>query len=149
MRLYLGHICLLQVKSIVHWLRCFLFFLSMDIDGTMMVDWNEWREHFLLHPAQNLEEIIRYWKHSSVWDVYTQTNMLCRWIQAQLQWDKSRVLSSPLVLDIMDFLCSQYFGSSFERLDCPNIIRSQHAPPPLLSANKDVIYEVFAPPWAK
>lgn len=39
---------------------------SMDIDGTMMVDWNEWREHFLLYPAQNLQEIIRYWKHSSV-----------------------------------------------------------------------------------
>lgn len=38
----------------------------MDIDGTMMVDWNEWREHFLLHPAQNLEEIVRYWKHSTV-----------------------------------------------------------------------------------
>lgn len=38
----------------------------MDIDGTMMVDWNEWREHFLFNPAQNLEEIIRYWKHSSV-----------------------------------------------------------------------------------
>lgn len=41
---------------------------SMDIDGTMMVDWNEWREHFLFCPAQNLEEIIRYWKHSSVRD---------------------------------------------------------------------------------
>ncbi|XP_056911709.1 mitochondrial adenyl nucleotide antiporter SLC25A24-like isoform X1 [Takifugu flavidus] len=39
---------------------------SMDIDGTMMVDWNEWREHFLLYPAQSLQEIIRYWKHSSV-----------------------------------------------------------------------------------
>lgn len=42
--------------------------LSMDIDGTMVVDWNEWRDHFLLCPAQNLEEIIRYWKHSSVRD---------------------------------------------------------------------------------
>lgn len=43
-----------------------LWILSMDIDGTMMVDWNEFREHFLLYPAFNLEEIIRYWKHSSV-----------------------------------------------------------------------------------
>ncbi|XP_068605016.1 mitochondrial adenyl nucleotide antiporter SLC25A24-like [Brachionichthys hirsutus] len=42
---------------------------SMDIDRTMMVDWNEWREHFLLHPAQNLKEIIRYWKHSTVLDI--------------------------------------------------------------------------------
>ncbi|XP_033961237.1 mitochondrial adenyl nucleotide antiporter SLC25A24-like [Pseudochaenichthys georgianus] len=42
---------------------------SMDINGTMMVDWNEWREHFLLCPAHNLEEIIRHWKHSSVLDI--------------------------------------------------------------------------------
>ncbi|XP_043989821.1 calcium-binding mitochondrial carrier protein SCaMC-1-like isoform X1 [Gambusia affinis] len=42
---------------------------SMDIDGTMTVDWNEFREHFLLYPAYNLEEIIRYWKHSSVLDI--------------------------------------------------------------------------------
>lgn len=49
---------------------------SMDIDGTMMVDWNEWREHFLLFPAQNLQEIIRYWKHSSVKIKHTQTHIL-------------------------------------------------------------------------
>ncbi|XP_056149145.1 mitochondrial adenyl nucleotide antiporter SLC25A24-like [Lampris incognitus] len=42
---------------------------SMDIDGTMMVDWNEWREHFLFNPAHNLDEIIRFWKHSSVLDI--------------------------------------------------------------------------------
>lgn len=42
---------------------------SIDIDGTMTVDWNEWREHFLFNPATNLEEIIRYWKHSSVLDI--------------------------------------------------------------------------------
>ncbi|XP_056453668.1 mitochondrial adenyl nucleotide antiporter SLC25A24-like [Gadus chalcogrammus] len=42
---------------------------SMDIDGTMMVDWNEWREHFLFNPAHNLDDIIHYWKHSSVLDI--------------------------------------------------------------------------------
>ncbi|XP_030630200.1 calcium-binding mitochondrial carrier protein SCaMC-1-like [Chanos chanos] len=42
---------------------------SIDIDGTMTVDWSEWREHFLFNPATNLEEIIRYWKHSSVLDI--------------------------------------------------------------------------------
>lgn len=39
---------------------------SIDVDGTMSVDWNEWREHFLFNPATNLQEIIRYWKHSTV-----------------------------------------------------------------------------------
>ncbi|XP_064416065.1 mitochondrial adenyl nucleotide antiporter SLC25A24 isoform X2 [Latimeria chalumnae] len=42
---------------------------SIDADGTMTVDWNEWREHFLFNPATNLQEIIRYWKHSSVLDI--------------------------------------------------------------------------------
>lgn len=39
---------------------------SIDVDGTMTLDWNEWREHFLFNPATNLQEIIRYWKHSTV-----------------------------------------------------------------------------------
>uniref|UniRef100_A0A3B1IKK0 EF-hand domain-containing protein n=1 Tax=Astyanax mexicanus TaxID=7994 RepID=A0A3B1IKK0_ASTMX len=42
---------------------------SIDVDGTMTVDWNEWREHFLFNPATDLEEIIRYWKHSSQLDI--------------------------------------------------------------------------------
>ncbi|XP_066508787.1 mitochondrial adenyl nucleotide antiporter SLC25A24-like isoform X1 [Hoplias malabaricus] len=42
---------------------------SIDSDGTMTVDWNEWREHFLFNPATDLEEIIRYWRHSSQLDI--------------------------------------------------------------------------------
>uniref|UniRef100_A0A6I8NUT2 Solute carrier family 25 member 24 n=1 Tax=Ornithorhynchus anatinus TaxID=9258 RepID=A0A6I8NUT2_ORNAN len=42
---------------------------SMDADGTMSVDWNEWRDHFLFNPAANLEEIVRFWKHSTVFDI--------------------------------------------------------------------------------
>uniref|UniRef100_A0A3Q1JN35 EF-hand domain-containing protein n=1 Tax=Anabas testudineus TaxID=64144 RepID=A0A3Q1JN35_ANATE len=42
---------------------------SIDADGTMTVDWNEWREHFLFNPATNLQEIIRYWKHTTVLDI--------------------------------------------------------------------------------
>lgn len=55
----------------------------MDIDGTMMVDWNEWREHFLFCPAHNLEQIIRYWKHSSVWDLLLQPVTDVVWSHAQ------------------------------------------------------------------
>lgn len=42
---------------------------SIDVDGTMTVDWSEWREHFLFNPATNLQEIIRYWKHTTVLDI--------------------------------------------------------------------------------
>lgn len=42
---------------------------SMDADGTLTVDWNEWRDHFLFNPADNINEIIRYWKHSTVLDI--------------------------------------------------------------------------------
>lgn len=42
---------------------------SMDKDGTMTIDWNEWRDYHLLHPADNIPEIILYWKHSTIFDV--------------------------------------------------------------------------------
>uniref|UniRef100_A0A8D0HEK3 Solute carrier family 25 member 24 n=1 Tax=Sphenodon punctatus TaxID=8508 RepID=A0A8D0HEK3_SPHPU len=42
---------------------------SIDADGTMSVDWNEWRDHFLFNPATDIQEIIRYWKHSTVLDI--------------------------------------------------------------------------------
>lgn len=39
---------------------------SMDKNGTMTIDWNEWRDYHLLHPVENIPEIILYWKHSTV-----------------------------------------------------------------------------------
>ncbi|XP_063333926.1 calcium-binding mitochondrial carrier protein SCaMC-2-B-like isoform X1 [Pelmatolapia mariae] len=43
--------------------------MYMDKNGTMTIDWNEWRDYHLLHPADNIPEIILYWKHSSIFDV--------------------------------------------------------------------------------
>nr|XP_046231445.1 calcium-binding mitochondrial carrier protein SCaMC-2 isoform X1 [Scatophagus argus] len=43
--------------------------LYMDKNGTMTIDWNEWRDYHLLHPADNIPEIILYWKHSTILDV--------------------------------------------------------------------------------
>ncbi|XP_053099489.1 calcium-binding mitochondrial carrier protein SCaMC-1 [Hemicordylus capensis] len=42
---------------------------SIDADGTMSVDWNEWRDHFLFNPATDIQGIVRYWKHSTVLDI--------------------------------------------------------------------------------
>lgn len=47
-----------------------LFIFSIDTDGTMTIDWNEWRDYFLFNPVTDIEEIIRFWKHSTV-------SMLC------------------------------------------------------------------------
>lgn len=88
---------------------------SMDIDGTMMVDWNEWREHFLLCPAQNLEEIIRYWKHSSVRDT-----LVCSLVGCCVTLQSSCVACYGFSLPFW-----QQIGTT--RLS--NTIRSQHCNP--------------------
>lgn len=43
-----------------------LCFPSMDKNGTMTVEWSEWRDYHLLHPADNIPEILLYWKRSTV-----------------------------------------------------------------------------------
>ncbi|XP_078307731.1 mitochondrial adenyl nucleotide antiporter SLC25A24-like isoform X4 [Panthera onca] len=39
---------------------------SIDSDGTMTIDWDEWKYYFLLHPAKNIDEIAHFWKCSTV-----------------------------------------------------------------------------------
>ncbi|XP_072015701.1 calcium-binding mitochondrial carrier protein SCaMC-2-like [Amphiura filiformis] len=42
---------------------------SMDKDGTLKVDWNEWRNYLILHPSADLRDIYSYWRHASFLDI--------------------------------------------------------------------------------
>uniref|UniRef100_A0A8D0TUA4 Solute carrier family 25 member 23 n=1 Tax=Sus scrofa TaxID=9823 RepID=A0A8D0TUA4_PIG len=53
-------ISLEQAEKILH---------SIDRDGTMTIDWQEWRDHFLLHSLENVEDVLYFWKHSTVLDI--------------------------------------------------------------------------------
>ncbi|KAM4749763.1 mitochondrial adenyl nucleotide antiporter SLC25A23 isoform 3-T3 [Anableps anableps] len=46
--------------------------LSMDRDGTMTIDWSEWRDHFLFNPLNNMEDVARFWKRSMILDTGEQ-----------------------------------------------------------------------------
>ena len=39
----------------------------MDTDGSLKIDWNEWREYHFLNPSgHSMHDIIQFWRHSSV-----------------------------------------------------------------------------------
>ncbi|XP_034453147.1 calcium-binding mitochondrial carrier protein SCaMC-1 isoform X2 [Hippoglossus hippoglossus] len=46
--------------------------LRIDKDGTMTIDWNEWRDYFLFKPITNMEDVARYWKRSMMLDIGEQ-----------------------------------------------------------------------------
>lgn len=38
----------------------------MDQDGSLNISFNEWRDFLLLAPSDNIHDIIKYWRHSTV-----------------------------------------------------------------------------------
>ena len=58
------------IKNCILFFNQLLFIFSIDADGTMTIDWNEWRDYFLFNPVTDIEEIIRFWKHSTVSPLY-------------------------------------------------------------------------------
>ncbi|OWF41122.1 calcium-binding mitochondrial carrier protein SCaMC-2-like [Mizuhopecten yessoensis] len=45
----------------------------MDKDGTLKIDFNEWRNFLLLSPAQNIHDMLHYWRHASIIDIGENT----------------------------------------------------------------------------
>ncbi|XP_027712552.1 LOW QUALITY PROTEIN: calcium-binding mitochondrial carrier protein SCaMC-1-like [Vombatus ursinus] len=65
---------------------------SLDDESTMSVDWNEWMNYFAFNTIGYYEEIIQFWKHSTVIDIgeslsvpdeFTENDGVCgqRWRQ--------------------------------------------------------------------
>ncbi|CAB1344326.1 unnamed protein product, partial [Coregonus sp. 'balchen'] len=59
--------CVCTCRAVCHIFS--LSLVSMDRDGNMTIDWDEWRDHFLFNPIHSLEDISRYWKHSHMLDI--------------------------------------------------------------------------------
>ena len=39
----------------------------MDTDGSLQVEWKEWRDYHFLNPhSHNITDILKFWKHSMV-----------------------------------------------------------------------------------
>ncbi|XP_060590517.1 calcium-binding mitochondrial carrier protein SCaMC-2-like, partial [Ruditapes philippinarum] len=41
----------------------------MDRDGTLAIDYGEWRDFLILSPSNNLHDILHYWRHSTIIDI--------------------------------------------------------------------------------
>ncbi|XP_048774292.1 mitochondrial adenyl nucleotide antiporter SLC25A25-like isoform X2 [Ostrea edulis] len=42
---------------------------KMDKDGTLKIEWSEWRDYLILSPSQSIKEILQHWRHASMIDV--------------------------------------------------------------------------------
>lgn len=42
------------------------FIFRMDKDGSLNIDYDEWRDYLLLAPSSDLHELVKYWRHSTV-----------------------------------------------------------------------------------
>lgn len=37
----------------------------MDTDGSLNISYNEWRDYLFYAPSHDINELIKYWRHSS------------------------------------------------------------------------------------
>uniref|UniRef100_A0A8C1EL06 Solute carrier family 25 member 24, like n=1 Tax=Cyprinus carpio carpio TaxID=630221 RepID=A0A8C1EL06_CYPCA len=55
----------------------FMFYIwsLMDDDNSMTVDWEEFLQHVIINPAENIGELVSSWKHNLVFDVGESRSM--------------------------------------------------------------------------
>ena len=47
--------------------KSFYFIFRMDTNGSLQIDWNEWKKFHLLNPdAKDIKDMVKFWRHSGV-----------------------------------------------------------------------------------
>ncbi|XP_061406518.1 LOW QUALITY PROTEIN: mitochondrial adenyl nucleotide antiporter SLC25A24-B-like [Lethenteron reissneri] len=48
--------------------RAKVLLYKLDRDGSSTIDWDEWLDFYLLHPADSMEQIVQRWTHSMIFN---------------------------------------------------------------------------------
>ncbi|EAT44005.1 AAEL004589-PA [Aedes aegypti] len=57
----------------------------MDKDGSLNIDYDEWRDFLLLAPSSDLHELVKYWRHSTYLDIGEDLNVPDDFTQSEMQ----------------------------------------------------------------
>ncbi|KAL1491164.1 hypothetical protein ABEB36_011804 [Hypothenemus hampei] len=60
----------------------------MDQDGSLNISYDEWRDFLLLAPSNNIQELIKYWRHSTYLDIGEDMNIPDDFTPNELQTGK-------------------------------------------------------------
>ena len=61
------------------------FIRRMDLDGSLQIEWDEWRQFHLLNPhAHNIKDILKFWKHATV-SVLLLQNLFLKYLRSSLK----------------------------------------------------------------
>ncbi|XP_014842128.1 PREDICTED: calcium-binding mitochondrial carrier protein SCaMC-3-like isoform X1 [Poecilia mexicana] len=87
--------------------------LSMDRDGTMTINWSEWRDYFLFKHLSDMEDVARFWKRSMILDTGEQLTVPEEFSEAQ---KKSGYMWRQLMAGVMAGSVSRTGTAPLDRL---------------------------------
>ncbi|XP_064136046.1 mitochondrial adenyl nucleotide antiporter SLC25A24-like [Loxodonta africana] len=86
---------------------------SIDSDGTLTVERNEWRSYFLFNPATDVDDIIHFWKRSTVIDIGESIAIPDEFSEQEKQpGDWWRRLVAGGIADAVSWTCAAPFDRS-------------------------------------